>query len=67
MIIDELIDKLKEYPSDMEVYLSVDNNNSVCRSVIEDMDYCVFLTDEEYEDYTVGLTDNLDLVKLYED
>lgn len=67
MIIDELIDKLKEYPSDMEVYLSVDNNNSVCRSVIEDMDYCVFLTDEEYEDYTVGLTDNLELVKLYED
>ena len=67
MIIEELIDKLKEYPSDMEVYLSVDNNNSVCRSVIEDMDYCVFLTDEEYEDYTVGLTDNLDLVKLYED
>lgn len=67
MIIEELIDKLKEYPSDMEVYLSVDNTNGLCRSVSEDMDYCVFLSDEEYMDYNIGLTDNLELVKFYEE
>lgn len=67
MIIEELIDKLKEYPSDMEVYLSVDNTNGLCRSVSEDMDYCVFLNDEEYDDYNIGLTDNLELVKFYEE
>lgn len=67
MIIEELIDKLKEYPSDMEVYLSVDNTNGLCRSVSEDMDYCVFLSDEEYGDYNIGLTDNLELVRFYEE
>lgn len=67
MIVEELIDKLKEYPSDMDVYLSVDENNAVCRSVIEDMDYAVFLTDNEEDNYSIRLTDNLELVDVYEE
>ena len=42
----ELIKLLEKYPEDMDVYLSVDGVNSVCRSVVEDMDYCIFLLDE---------------------
>jgi hypothetical protein len=59
----ELIKLLKKYPEDMDVYLSVDGSNGVCRSVVEDMDYCVFLCDEYEEEYSIGLTDDLQLVK----
>lgn len=67
MIVEELIDKLKEYPSDMDVYLSVDENNALCNSVTEDMDYAVFLTDKEEDNYSIRLTDNLELVNVYEE
>ena len=42
----ELIKLLEKYPEDMDVYLSVDGVNSVCRSVVEDMDYCIFLLED---------------------
>lgn len=59
----ELIKLLEKYPEDMDVYLSVDGVNSVCRSVVEDMDYCIFLCDEYKEDYCIGLTDDMQLVR----
>jgi len=61
----ELINLLKKYPADMEVYLSVDDINGVCRSVSEDMDYCVFLSNEYREEYSIGLTDDMKLVRYY--
>lgn len=59
----ELISLLKKYPEDMEVYLSVDSVTGVCRSVTEDMDYCIFLCDEYREEYGIGLTDDMQLVR----
>ncbi len=59
----ELIKLLEKYPEDMDVYLSVDGVNSVCRSVVEDMDYCIFLLDEYNEEYGIGLTDDMQLVR----
>jgi len=47
------------------VYLSVDDINGVCRSVSEDMDYCVFLSNEYREEYSIGLTDDMKLVRYY--
>lgn len=62
MEIRELMSILEKYPPDMEVYISGDH--SVCRDVVEDMDYCVFLVDYVDDDYDILLNDNMEFVKV---